>query len=56
MITVCISVYMITVCINVYMIIFNVCITAVACFDKYVRVATLIAYRLRITLITNSCY
>ena len=35
--------YMIAVCINIYLIIFNVCITALVCFDGYVRAATLIA-------------
>ena len=50
--------YMIAICINVYMIMFNVCIMALACFDGYVRTATLIADRLGIalTLITDSCY
>ena len=50
--------YIIAVCINVYMIMFNVCIMALACFDGYVRTATLIADRLRIalTLITDSRY
>ena len=50
--------YMIAVCISVYTIMFKVYITALACFDGYVRAATLIANRLRIafTLITDSCY
>ena len=41
--------------INDYMIMFNVCITALACLDGYVRVETLIAVRLRtaFTLITD---
>ena len=34
--------YMIAVCMNVYMIMTNICITALACFDEYVRAATLI--------------
>ena len=41
---------MIAVCINVYMIMFNACITALACFDGYIRAATLIADKL-ITLL-----
>ena len=47
---------MIVVCNNVYMIMFNACIMALACFDGYVRAATLIADKLRIalTLITDS--
>ena len=32
--------YMTVVCINVYMIMFNVHITAVACFDGHARTAT----------------
>ena len=50
--------YMTAVCTNVYMIMFNVYITALGCFDGYVRAVTLIADRLRITftLITDSCY
>ena len=52
------TVDMTAVCINVYMIIFNVHLTVLACFDGYVRAATLIADRLWIalTLITDSCY
>ena len=40
--------YMTAVCINVYMIMFNVYITALACFDRYVRAASLIT--------DNSCF
>ena len=36
--------YMTAVCINVHMIMFNVYITALACFDGYTRAATLIIY------------
>ena len=50
--------YMTAICINVYMIMFNVHITAFACFDGYARAATLITDRLRIALTLNShsCY
>ena len=34
--------YVTAVCINVYMLMFNVYITALACFDGYARAATLI--------------
>ena len=34
--------YMTTICINVHMIMFNVYLTALACFDRCVRAATLI--------------
>ena len=34
--------YMIADCINVYMIMFSVHITALACFDGYIKAATLI--------------
>ena len=34
--------YMTAVCINVYVIMVNGCITALACFEGYARVATLI--------------
>ena len=40
---------MTAVCIHVYMILFNVSITAVACFDGYVRAATLTADKLQDT-------
>ena len=45
-------------CTNVYMIMFNVYITALACFDGFVRAATLVAERLRIALTptTDGCY
>ena len=36
--------YMTAVCINVHLIMFNVYITALACFDGYARAATLITY------------
>ena len=49
---------MIAACINVNMIMSNVCIVALACFNGYVRAATLIADRLWIALalITDSHY
>ena len=37
-----VDIYMTAVCINVYTIMFNVYIKALACFDGYARVATLI--------------
>ena len=53
-----VNTHMIAVCINVYMIMFNDCITALECFDGYLRTASLFADRLQITLtlITDSCY
>ena len=39
-----IDTYITAVCSNVYMIMFNVYITALACFDGYARVATLITH------------
>ena len=50
--------YMTVVCINVYMIMFNMYITALACFDGYAKATTLITDTIRIalTLITHSCY
>ena len=48
---------MTAVCIDVYIIMFNVYITALACFSGYARAETLITDRLRIalTLITDGC-
>ena len=50
--------YRTAVCIYVYMIPFNVYITALECFDRCARAATLIIDRLWIALTLNidSCY